>query len=82
MSEEKLDTSDVDRWLGVPLGGGHLIEPIAKNDIRRWTQGMQNPNPLYFDRDYAAESRFGEIVAPQSFGVCTSDTHGAGPAIQ
>ena len=77
-----LDTSDVDRWVGKPLGGAHLIDPIVNNDIRRWAQGMQNPNPLFFDAEYAAESRFEKLVAPQSFAVCTDTSHGAGPAIQ
>jgi len=76
------DTSDVDRWIGVPLGGGRLKEPIGVTDVRRWVQGVQNPNPLYFDEEWAAGSRFGRIVAPFSFAVCTDDSHGAGPAIQ
>ncbi|MBW2316703.1 MAG: MaoC family dehydratase N-terminal domain-containing protein, partial [Deltaproteobacteria bacterium] len=76
------DTSDVDRWIGVPLGGAHMRDDVHVNDIRRWAQGMQNPNPLYYDAQYAAESRFGEIVAQQSFSVCTDDSHGAAPAIQ
>ncbi len=41
-----MDTKDVDRWIGVPLSGAQLKEPITVNDIRRWAQGMQNPNPL------------------------------------
>jgi len=77
-----LDTQEVDRWIGVPLGGGQMRDDVHVNDIRRWAQGMQNPNPLHFDADYARASRFGEIVAPQSFCVCTDDSHGAGPAIQ
>jgi hypothetical protein len=76
------DCSDVDRWVGVPLGGAFLKDDVHVNDIRRWVQGMQNPSPLYYDDDYAAESRFGRIVAPQSFAVCTDDSHGAAPAIQ
>ena len=79
---DEFDTSDVDRWIGVPLGGSVMKQPVDVNDIRRWAQGMQNPNPLYFDEEYAADSRFGQIVAPQSFAVCCSDSHGAGPAIQ
>jgi acyl dehydratase len=77
-----LDTRDVDRWIGKPLGGGRLKDPVVPNDLRRWAQGMQNPNPLYFDEAYAAESRYGRLFAPQSFAVCTDTSHGAGPAIQ
>jgi acyl dehydratase len=77
-----IDTSDIDRWVGVPIGGADLADPIHVNDIRRWAQGMQNPNPAYFDDEYARAGRFGEIVAPRSFMVCTSDSHGAAPSIQ
>ena len=80
MSE--LDTSDVERWIGVSLGGGNMKDPVHVNDIRRWTQAMQNPNPLFYDDAYAAQSCFGRIVAPQSFTVATSDSHGAAPSIQ
>jgi len=77
-----LDTRDVDHWIGKPLGGGVIKDPIHPNDVRRWAQGMQNPNPLHFDEAYAARSRFEKLVAPQSFAVCTDTSHGAGPAIQ
>jgi hypothetical protein len=82
MGDLTLDTSDVDRWVGVPLGGGYLKDPVQVNDIRRWAQGMQNPNPVYYDDRFAAEGRFGRIVAPQSFAVATDVGHGATPAIQ
>lgn len=80
----QLDTTPVDVWVGVPLGHGSMKDPVAPNDIRRWAQGMQNSNPLYFDETVAEapDSRFGELVAPQSFAVCTDDSHGAAPAIQ
>jgi hypothetical protein len=64
-----LDTTDV--WIGKPLGGEALKDPIHPNDIRRWPRGMQNPNPLYYDEEYAAQGRFGRLVAPQSFAGCT-----------
>ena len=77
---ERLDTSDVDRWIGKPVGGGQLKDPITRNDIRRWAQGMQNPNPLYIDENVAEGSKLGEFVAPQSFTICTDVGHGATPS--
>jgi acyl dehydratase len=80
--EVEFDTSDVDRWIGVPLGGTRARWPVNEIDIARWAQAMHNPNPLYFSDDYARESRFGKIVAPFSFTVACGDGHGATPAIQ
>ena len=59
----EFDTTDVDRHIGQPVGGGQLKEPVNVTDIRRWVQGMQYPNPLHYDDDYAARSVFGRIVA-------------------
>jgi N-terminal half of MaoC dehydratase len=82
MPEVTLDTSDVDRWIGVPLGGGELRDPVVPNDIRRWSQAMHNANPLFYDSEYAEESRHARFVAPHSFAVATDVGHGATPAIQ
>jgi hypothetical protein len=82
MARTTMDTSEVDKWVGVPLGGGQFREAVQTNDIRRWAQGMQNANPLYYDADFASQSVFGQIVAPQSFTVNCTVGHGAGPAIQ
>jgi acyl dehydratase len=76
-----LDTTDVDRHVGKPVGGGQLKDPVSTTDIRRWVQGMQYPNPLHYDDAFAARTAFGGIVAPQSFTVCCEVGHGAGPAI-
>ncbi|MBO0728655.1 MAG: MaoC family dehydratase N-terminal domain-containing protein [Acidimicrobiaceae bacterium] len=82
MGDLTLDTSDVDRWIGVPLGGGELRDPVVANDIRRWSQGMQNANPQYYDSDVASQGRYGRLVAPTSFTIATDVGHGATPAIQ
>ena len=34
MSEPEFDSSPVDAWIGVPLGGGQMKDPVAPNDIR------------------------------------------------
>ena len=54
-----LETDDVDRWIGKPVGGPELKEPIYENDIRRFVQAMNNPNRLYFDEKFAADGAFG-----------------------
>src|SRR6266508_3424225 len=79
---QQIDTTDVDRWIGQPVGGGQLLEPVSKTDIRRWVQGMQNPNPLYISSAFAEESALGRFAAPQSFTICTDVGHGATPSIQ
>ncbi|MDX6741462.1 MaoC family dehydratase N-terminal domain-containing protein [Actinocorallia sp. A-T 12471] len=75
-----LDVSDLARHMGVPIMPGELREPVTVGDIRRWAQAMHYPNPLHYDAAWAAESRFGRIVAPQSFTVATDTSHGCAPA--
>lgn len=78
--DSELDVSDLDRHMGVPMEPGLLKEPVATSDIRRWVQAMHYPNPLHYDDHWAAASRFGEFVAPQSFTVACDTSHGCSPA--
>ncbi len=80
MTDKTLDCSDIDRYLGKPIQPARMKEPLHNNDFRRWAQAMHYPNLLHFDAEFAAEGRFGRLVAPQSFAVATDDGHGAGPA--
>jgi hypothetical protein len=75
-----LDCSDLDNYLGKPMQPARLREPLSNTDIRRWAQAMHYPNRLHYDNDFAAESRFGRIIAPQSFPVATDDGHGTAPS--
>ncbi len=80
MTDKTLDCSDLDQHMGKPIAPARMKEPLHNNDFRRWVQAMHYPNLLHYDHDFAAEGRYGRLVAPQSFAVSTDDGHGAGPA--
>lgn len=80
MSNATLDTSDIDQYLGKPCDSSPLREAIGNNDIRRWVHAMHYPNLLHYDPSFSAASRWGKLVAPQSFAIATDDGHGAVPA--
>jgi hypothetical protein len=80
MSTKPLDCSDIDQYLGKPCDSSPIREPIANNEIRRWAHAMHYPNLLHYDPKYSAGSRWGKLVAPQSFAIATDDGHGAVPA--
>lgn len=79
-NEPKLDLSDVDHRVGQLVGGGQLKEPCNTTDIRRWVMAMDYPNPIHWDEEFARNTKFGAIVAPQSFCVSLDYGHGAQPA--
>lgn len=79
-ADVRLDTSDVDKWVGKPIVFAELWDPCNATDIRRWVQAMDYANPLHWDETFARESRFGGIVAPQSFTVAMDYGHGCHPS--
>ncbi len=76
----QLVVSDIDQYLGIPIEPSPVREPVGNNDIRRWVHAMHYANLLHFDRHYAAEGRWGKLVAPQSFPIVIDDGHGSAPA--
>lgn len=80
IADRTLDVSDLDNYIGKPLTPFSLKEDLHNNDFRRWAQAMHYPNLLHYDSEFAARSRFGRIVAPQSFTISTGEGHGACPA--
>jgi acyl dehydratase len=80
MTQGAFDCSDIDQYLGKPMDTSTLRETIGNTDIRRWVHAMHYANLLHFDPEYAAQSRFGGLVAPPSFPIATDDGHGAAPA--
>ncbi len=80
MSAPTLDCSDLDNYIGKAMQPARMIEPIARSDIRRWVQAMHYPNLLHYDHNFAAQSRHGELIAPQSFPVVMDCAHGSAPS--
>lgn len=76
----QLDLSDVQPRIGQLVGGGQRRDPCSVNDVRRWVMAMDYPNPIHWDEDFAANSKHGGIVAPQSFAACMDIGHGVQPA--
>ncbi len=77
--EVQFDLSDLDKWVGKPVVFAELWDPCSATDIRRWVQAMDYPNPVHWDEQFARDSRFGGIVAPQSFTVAMDYGHGCHP---
>jgi len=44
-----------------------IIFEIEKGAIRRYAEAVGDDNPLYRDESYAANSRYGSIIAPPGF---------------
>ena len=76
----QLDVSDVESRVGDVVGSGQLWAACSPTDIRRWVQALDYPNPIHWNEPFARESKFGGIVAPQSFTVCMDYGHGSSPA--
>jgi hypothetical protein len=76
-----LDLSDVDARVGQPVGGAQLTDPCGATDIRRWVMAMDYPNPLHWDEGIARTSKFGGLVAPQSFAAALDCGQGVQAAL-
>ena len=76
-----LDVSDLDQYMGVPMEPGELKEPVATQRHPALGAGACTTRTRCTTTSAGpAESRFGAIVAPQSFTVATDTSHGCSPA--
>ena len=44
-----------------------VIMEVEKGAIRKFSDAVDDPNPLYWDDEYARSSRYGSIIAPPGF---------------
>ena len=75
----------------VPAFAQHLVgqtkettyraQPLAESELHLWCESLEDWNPLYWDKAYAATSRHGGLVAPplaQLYGAGSSGAIGVG----
>ena len=53
--------------LGAYYGSGPHFIDITADDIRRYAQSNGDRNKLYLDQSYARHSRYGGLIAPNTF---------------
>jgi acyl dehydratase len=72
ITEKGLD--ELRRRIGVKITD--MVEPwcheASRDSIRHYAHGIGDDNPLWCDPDYAANTRYGGLIAPPSFLFATS----------
>jgi acyl dehydratase len=56
---------EVAQFIGKPMGSS--VFEIQEEAIRRFADAVDDPNPLYWDEEYAKKSKYGAIIAPPGF---------------
>ena len=57
-------TPEVKAMIGV---SGEVVEAwgvVDEEYLRRFTQALMDPDPRYWDHEFAGSSKFGEIITP------------------
>ena len=56
---------EVAKFIGKSIGS--VVCEVEKGSIKRFADAVGETNPLYWDEEYAAKSRYGSIIAPPGF---------------
>ncbi len=56
---------EVTKFIGKSIGV--VACEVEKGSIKRFADAVGETNPLYWDEEYAAKSRYGSIIAPPGF---------------
>jgi acyl dehydratase len=79
----QITDEDIERarlLLGVDVANGHreYIQTAGYDNIRNFTLGAGNDNPLHCDPDYARTTRWGDVIAPGMMaGIMNKPMRGA-----
>ena len=53
------------KWIGKSDAGG--VYEVERGAIKKYADAVGDRNPLYWDEEYARNSRYGSVIAPPSF---------------
>ena len=56
---------EVTKFIG--QGAGATVAEVEKGAIKRFADAVDDANPVYWDEEYARNSRYGSLIAPPGF---------------
>ena len=65
MSQYSVITEEMRQHIGFEYGP--TVYEVDKRWVRTFAEAIEDPNPLFYDEEYAKKTRFGGIVAPPGF---------------
>lgn len=72
-------TDEHRRLLGKPGPRQIAAQPVSDDALRRFVQGVMEPDPVHWDEQAARQSRYGTVVAPPLFPLHASRRPAGGP---
>lgn len=70
MEEQKgFVTAEIREMIGRPSPRFESLWPLGQEELRRFTQGLMETNPVHWDADVAKASRYGGLVAPPLYVI-------------
>ncbi len=71
LSEGLITDEALEEWkkrIGAKLRIGNIFnELVCRDSLRKFADGIGDPNPLWREDDYAAKTRYGKVIAPPNF---------------
>jgi hypothetical protein len=60
---------DIRKYIGMETQPLVCCDPVERGAVRRFSQAIMDPDPIYMDEDYSARTRYGGPVAPPLFAA-------------
>ena len=74
MTDESAITEGMKKMIGHEWGPNSY--EVDKRWIRTFAEAIEDPNPLFYDEEYAKKTRFGGIIAPTGFPTALRQEEG------